>query len=155
MSKKRKRQSTEGITVCCKHWHSHASGPHSLPPSFFRTVHSSHGHTVLCPCVNKSADSLALLYHENIEQQQSGRKDQHSCLNPRGTCLSYRVKVQVVSLHSCTHVWLLHFLPHRTLSSYTVAPISTVGHIHSQLQPCKNVQRKKKKVTKKVTSKET
>lgn len=51
MSKERARQSTEGITVCRKHWHSHASGPRSLPPSFFPTLHSSHGHTVLCVCV--------------------------------------------------------------------------------------------------------
>ena len=51
MSKERARQSTEGITVCCKHWHSHASGPRSLPPSFFPTLHSSHGHTALCVCV--------------------------------------------------------------------------------------------------------
>lgn len=87
-AKRRERQSTEGITVCCKHWHSYASGPHSLPPSFFRMAHSSHGHTALCLCAHKSAGSLALLlYHENIQQLLSGRRDEHSFLNPGGTCL--------------------------------------------------------------------
>lgn len=95
-NKKRETQSTERIAVYCKHWHSHALGPPSLPPSFLEIVHSSHRHTALCLCVNKSADSLALVcWHENTEWLHK-RKEPYS-LNPSGAHLSSKHIVKVMS----------------------------------------------------------
>ena len=77
MSKERARQSTEGITVCCKHWHSHASGPRSLPPSFFPTLHSSHGHIVLCACVCVLTNQPCCIM-KTLSSYDPERKDQYS-----------------------------------------------------------------------------
>lgn len=96
-------------------------------------VHSSHGHTLFCVCV--SANSLVLLYHENIQQQQSGRKDLHSCLNPRGTCLSCRLKSKL-SFSALARMSDCLVFPSRT-----PARKSTVGHILTLLQACKNVSK--------------
>ena len=86
-------------------------------------------HTPLCVCVNKSPDSSALLlYHENIQRLQSERrKDQHSCLSPRGyvsscyffprsrpiggCCIDCRTLKTIPSANNfvvvCVFVWLL------------------------------------------------
>ena len=77
MSKERARQSTEGITVCCKHWHSHASGPRSLPPSFFPTLHSSHGHIVLCVRVCVLTNQPCCIM-KALSSYDPERKDQYS-----------------------------------------------------------------------------
>lgn len=88
------------------------SGPLSLPPSLSRMVHSSHGHT-------RSVCGPAAVYHENFEHPQSGRGAQHSCLNPRSTCLFLPARSR------------LSLRPH--LFFFSSAPTSTEGHSLKQL----------------------
>lgn len=61
--------------------------------------------------LNQSRHLSLSLYCKNIQQLQSGRKDKHSCLNPRGTCV----------------------FPKCPPGSYIFC------RTHSQLQPCWNV----------------
>lgn len=103
-------QSTKEITVCGKHWNSHASTARSLPPSFFRMLHSSHGHTVLCWCVKSANSSVCLLYLKTFNRH-SPKEQMNIPVQIPGVPVSPEA-----SLRSRTYVWLLCF-PHKVLQS--------------------------------------
>lgn len=133
MSTKGGRQSTEGITVRCEHWHSHASGPHALPPSFFRMVHSSHGHTCsVFVCLQVGRHPVLLLYHKTRQQPRPGRKTSTFQSRSQGYLCFPVCKVQVKS----------SVIP-KSSSNYFPpghpAPTFIIRQIHSQLHTFKHL----------------